>query len=392
MKQTASAARRPFVSNLASGTERFLAHVIDHGLSSGHRRPEDFFRHFSSTAIMEALDGEPEIRARLLVETTGIKKKIALRKTSAAAGVDLQLAFDENEADSDAVLQIFGPDERVRFLDPASLWAYVCEGDFWDARDDEGRKALSGDLIGVIISRALEEELIDHRAVIEPLGIERLVRSLPGKIITRVLERALSEGGGGDPFSHESFLAVATVGKLVEHLPLSVLWKEVVAPCIARPCGLERGADTSAPSEASTGKKTADTTKQATASLTKAETAAPTATNGAGNGKSTARMASGVTASTGVPAATKSGRKAALSAKSAAAKKGGASKSDAASKGKTTSPRSGGPGSGAAGGSLAMNDDVFKDLSSDELLVEEVTADGDIDVIDEVLDDLGRTL
>ena len=85
----------PRSSQLSKGRERFLAHVIEHGLECGQRTPEDFIRHFPPMAIMKALEDQPDLRANIVVIATGVKKKVALKKTAEHCGMDVQIALDE---------------------------------------------------------------------------------------------------------------------------------------------------------------------------------------------------------------------------------------------------------------------------------------------------------
>src|SRR5690606_26819505 len=68
-------------SQLSKGRDRFLAHVIEHGFDVGRRTPEDFVRHFPPTLIMEGLKDQPQLRADILVQATGVKEKVAIKKS-----------------------------------------------------------------------------------------------------------------------------------------------------------------------------------------------------------------------------------------------------------------------------------------------------------------------
>src|SRR4051794_10235592 len=86
---------QPFKSKLKEGPQRFLAHVIEHGLKHGRRSARDFMRHFPPTTIMEGLEDEPLLRAKILVAATGVRMKVAQKKSAASCGSDLQIALDE---------------------------------------------------------------------------------------------------------------------------------------------------------------------------------------------------------------------------------------------------------------------------------------------------------
>ena len=122
-----------FASSLGEGRQRFLAQVVVHSLASVRRSPKDFIRHFPPKAIMLALASEPRLRANIAVPTIGLNEKVALKKSAESIGEDLQIAIDESVTDEESVVELFDPDDRVRYLDDKKLWAFVVEGDFWKA-------------------------------------------------------------------------------------------------------------------------------------------------------------------------------------------------------------------------------------------------------------------
>src|SRR5262252_3166800 len=111
-----------FVSALEEGPQRFLARALEHGLKRGRRTPSDFLRHFPPSAIMRGLEHNAELRAFILASTTGIKEKIALKKSWEDAAADLKLAFDEGETSAEAIVELFKADDRVRHLEAQKLW------------------------------------------------------------------------------------------------------------------------------------------------------------------------------------------------------------------------------------------------------------------------------
>src|SRR5436305_422475 len=103
-----------FVSGLDDGRQRFLARAIGHSLERGRRTPDDLLRHFPPSAIMKGLEHNAELRAFILASTTGIKQKIALKKSWQDAATDLRLALDERETNAEAIVELFTADECVR--------------------------------------------------------------------------------------------------------------------------------------------------------------------------------------------------------------------------------------------------------------------------------------
>ena len=223
-----------FESRLRDGTDRFIAHVIEHALSLGRRTPTDFLRHFPPAAIMHALRDLPALRADILEAATGVRRKIALKKHHESAGEDLQIALDEGEAAPDEVIHLFRPDDRVRYLPRQALWTFLIEGDFWKAnKTDKGSFERAQQHISFILDRALKDNLLTHQDVIEGISIGKLSQLLPRSELEMALDSALSSGRSGQPFSDQDFYENLTSVTITAHIPLSHIWEQVIHPCIA---------------------------------------------------------------------------------------------------------------------------------------------------------------
>src|SRR5271156_4551614 len=140
-------------SKLEHGRQRFLAYTIEHALEIGRRTPEDFIRHFPPKTIMQALSLRPDLRASLLVPTTGLKHRIALKKSWQSAGDDIQSALDEGETKAIQIVQAFAPDDRVLYLEDKQLWAFIVEGQFWKAtaKDDKATFAIAQQHVAYLV-------------------------------------------------------------------------------------------------------------------------------------------------------------------------------------------------------------------------------------------------
>jgi len=227
-----------FRSKLPEAKQRFLAQVVEHGLALGLRTPEEFLRHFSPTTIMHALADEPARRARILEITVGIRPRVALKKSPESSGEDLRIALEEGETTPAAVLSTFDPDDRVRFLDPQYLWAFVAEARLWlhTATSTEKVHNLRAHT-SYIIATAVEEGLCTHRDVVRAVSVATLVESLPRDELSNILERALLDGRDRTPFSERTLLEVLGLRALVDHVPISTVWEWVIGTKIAQPCG-----------------------------------------------------------------------------------------------------------------------------------------------------------
>lgn len=248
---TSEGGRAPFVSKLEHGKDRFLAHAIEHALEVGRRTAKDFIAHFPPSAIMEGLASRANLRAEILAHTTGIKSKIASKKSWKSAAEDLQIALDERETDAEAIVAVFQPDDRVRYLDARKIWKFLTEGDFWNTpatRKDEYRSAKRH--IAFMLERALTDKLITHRDIVEGLTVAEIAVRLPKAELGKIIEGALIAGKAGAPFTEVELLAAMPPEVAVEYIPLPHIWETVVLPRIAVTHGYAEG--TAAPQPAKT--------------------------------------------------------------------------------------------------------------------------------------------
>lgn len=228
-------AQTTFSSRLPQGRQRFLAHVIEHSLTIGRRTPQDFIRHFPPDAIMMGLEKEPALRANILEYCTGLKRKIALKKTWQSAAEDVQIALDERETNAEAVVAVFDPDDRVRFLDEKKLWAFVIEGEFWSTppkQKDKYDKAKAH--TAYMLERALIDELVTHRDIVDGITVMQLALCLPKAELGKIIEGALNNAHRGAPFTEADLLVARPPSVIVEYVPLSHIYDSVVEPKIAR--------------------------------------------------------------------------------------------------------------------------------------------------------------
>ena len=230
-----------FDSKLSKGWQRFLAHVIEHGLAVGRRDPEDFIRHFPPSAIMRGLADRPQLRANILIIATGVRPKIAAKKTVESCTEDLEIALSEAETDAETVVTLFDPDDRVRYLEAELLWKYVTEGSFWDVdRSDKSAFEVAQEHLAFMLERALSDQLITHRDIVEGVSVTELARLLPRDDLAKIVAGALAAGQAGNAFSEEALLTAVPCETLVKHIPLAALWDRVIVPRISQKYGFEK--------------------------------------------------------------------------------------------------------------------------------------------------------
>ncbi len=227
-------------STLSRGRERFLAHVVEHGLAIGQRTPKDFLRHFPPMAIMEALKDQPRLRADILAFTTGTKQRIAMKKGWESCGEDVEIALSEGATDEESVLDMFEADDRVRYLSAHKLWAYIIEGEFWKiSANRKTEQARARTHIAYMLERALEDKLVTQQQIVEALTLEEIALRLPKQVLCEVLAKALANGRGATPFTETDLLEVVSASVMVEHIPLPLLWDSVIVPLAQKHAYLE---------------------------------------------------------------------------------------------------------------------------------------------------------
>ncbi|HEY1533440.1 MAG TPA: hypothetical protein VGF76_05465 [Polyangiaceae bacterium] len=231
MSESSGAESSPFVSGLGKGREAFHAEVTEFVLRSGERTPEDFLRHFTCRAIMKSLDARPMERARIVSQSTGVHEKVAHKMSSDASGESLQIALDEGVTTAAAIVKLFQPDDKQRYLERHALWAFDVEGQPWKTTaatktSHDRAKAY----LAYMLDRALENLLVSHEEVVHAITVGKLVQSLPKEKLGAIIEASLKTH---DKFTEEDLLATIPPGMLVEYVPLDYLWDKVIMPLVA---------------------------------------------------------------------------------------------------------------------------------------------------------------
>lgn len=221
-----------FESRLTDGTDRFIAHMIEHAFTIGRRTSRDFLRHFPPSAIMDALKDSPSLRADILESSTGVRRKVALKKSALSSGEDLQIALDEGEAAADEVVRLFRPDDRVRYLPRGKLWSFLIEGEFWKAnKTDKGSYERAQAHIAFLLDRALRDGVLNHKDIVEGISVAKICQLMPRQELETAMNSALGLGRKGQPFSDRDLYDNLTSATLVNYVPLTHIWDEVVHPC-----------------------------------------------------------------------------------------------------------------------------------------------------------------
>ena len=226
-------------SELKTGAERFLVYVTSRALDESWRTPDDFLRHFKPQDLMASLEKAPDLRAALLVKAAGVHEKIARKKSTSSAAEDLRIALDERVTTAAEILALFPPDDRVRYLDKAKLWAFVTEEQFWSNDNKDRDRGI--DRVLFLVEQALEQHLINLQDVADGLSFETIASRLPKAELEKVVLHALKTGRRKAALTEASLLEVVPLRDLLKYVPLEHTFKGVVVGKIAQPSGFVGG-------------------------------------------------------------------------------------------------------------------------------------------------------
>ncbi|MBN2193232.1 MAG: hypothetical protein JW751_10490 [Polyangiaceae bacterium] len=234
---------QPFDSLLPTGRERFLAQVMVHALQDGWATPEDFLRHFPPQRLIESLAEVNELRVSLLVRAAKVHEKIAAKKSLESAAEDLTIAVSEGICTPAEVLEVYGPDDRVTFLDGTELWAFASEGE-WSSLGNKERdypRALARMVF--VVERALAQNLITLPELFDALTFDQIATLLPEQRLQDVVRHALVTGRENKALDERSLLNVVPLAELLSVFELAEIWNRIVAGAIAKPNDLLGTAD-----------------------------------------------------------------------------------------------------------------------------------------------------
>ena len=225
-----------FKSELKTGAERYLSQVIVSALTDGWRSADDFLRHFKPADLMQRLEKAPDLRATVLVQAAGVHERIAKKKSTASAAEDLRIALDEGVTTPAAVVELIGPDDRVRYLERAKLWSFLTEEQFWTAGSSSaGERAVSR--MVYLLESAMAESLLTIQDFADGVTFETISARLPHKELQRVVKFALEAGRKKAPFNEESLLELVPFKDLLGFVPLDHVYKRVLVAKVAQPAG-----------------------------------------------------------------------------------------------------------------------------------------------------------
>ncbi|MEY4549711.1 MAG: hypothetical protein RL685_5906 [Pseudomonadota bacterium] len=225
-------------SSPTAAAKRYLSQLMDHAFREGWRTPDDFVRYFPAHSIMASLKGAPELRVKLLAAATGIYEEILRRKTPALAAEDLRIALEEGTTNSLQLLNVFTPEDRVRYLDPNRIWEFLAEDHFWqlDAEAGEEQRRGAAERMTFTLTQAVTERLLTLRDILDGLTYDAVADSLAPHELRAVVRFAMIKGREGIALNEKVLLEVLPLEKIVRSVPLDHIWREVVIRRLAVPC------------------------------------------------------------------------------------------------------------------------------------------------------------
>lgn len=217
-----------------TGVQRFLSVVC--GYAVPHIYPQsDFLVAFPPELIMELIT-DAKLRAVILQKTIGTNLVVAEKKTPTSAGEDLKIAVDANVTTPERVLELFGPDDRVKYLDQQDLWTFVATGKFWELESELPKKPRDATkLIALMLSTALELDLLTPEELVSAIGFEVLLEkeTKEGLIkAVKVLTKVGSDNG------YRALIDIYSPDRIVELVSIQLIWEIVIHPLVAKRHGL----------------------------------------------------------------------------------------------------------------------------------------------------------
>ncbi|MEO8904406.1 MAG: hypothetical protein ABI488_18730, partial [Polyangiaceae bacterium] len=226
-----------YKSTLKTGADRFLSQSLAHATAAGFRSPDDFLRHFKPLDLMVALESAHELRAEILVKAAGVHPKIAIKKSTSSGAEDLRIAIEEGLTDAAAILELFPPDDRVRYLDAPRLWAFLVEDEFWSTLNAEANRERAIGRMTFTLENALREDLLSLADIADGISIEMLATRMPHKELQKLVGHALKLGRERKPLTEEALLDCVSLQSIIGYVPLEHVWKSVIVERVARPAG-----------------------------------------------------------------------------------------------------------------------------------------------------------
>jgi hypothetical protein len=222
-----------------SPAQRFLSNLMQVALASDWRTPQQYFEHFGTRSLLEKLESDPPLRAKILIQATGVDERLALRKSAESAAEDLELALEEGLTDPSKLLALLPQEDQIRHLRPLAVWEFLTHDGFWKVdAEPHSKRAVAVRRVLQLLRAALDSGVLSLREVAYGVGLKRIATCLPQPDLQRIVENAFSRARAGQSLSEDELLSTIPLESLVEFVPLEHTWREVVEQRLLRGVGL----------------------------------------------------------------------------------------------------------------------------------------------------------
>jgi hypothetical protein len=132
------------------------------------------------------------------------------------------------------VLELFEPDDRVRFLEAPALWSFVVDPRYGSSPTDPDELSRVQAFTEFVLATAMDQTLITGPDIIRAISVQTLVKHLPRETVAAVIETSIADR---EAISHASLLDQVTLEAICSHIPMNTIWEWVIGAKIAVPHG-----------------------------------------------------------------------------------------------------------------------------------------------------------
>jgi hypothetical protein len=212
-----------------SDVQQFLAAVV--GQAVEHvRSASQFFEVFTPSIIVDAIEGNVELRAQIVHVACDVRIEIARKSSPSAAKEYLAIALSEALVAPEVMLQVFTAEHQARYLDPFHIWSFIAEPSFLDPAQT-GVDAPPAKMLAVILAEALKHRLVTPEEIVRAIDFQTFFKSV-SKLETIDTFVAFADAEPGTAF--DVILAKYPPIKITQNVPHQTIWRKVVLPLIAR--------------------------------------------------------------------------------------------------------------------------------------------------------------
>lgn len=202
--------------------------------------PADFLAAFPTAFLMESLSAEPKVRARILSACVNMPPIAAAKIGPNTAAEILDAAIESGETSADAILEVFGPSDRVRYLPSAALFRHIVDDRWWSLKFSDPTDIDQRHFLHKTLEAAMNEGLLTSDKLRDRMGVDcfadNLVEAEKDDLLIDIAREAMKKGADGAAFTGDDLLAIVGIEVIVSCMSPSHLRDDVLLP-LARDCG-----------------------------------------------------------------------------------------------------------------------------------------------------------